>query len=82
MSFQSETTALEDIQNYGKLWAEYAEHKSKYVKNYKFSPNLVPPHSYGKWMTTIAYEAVSDQGPVWVQEGAFFQGSWKVVLND
>ena len=28
------------------------------------------------------YEAVSDQGPVWVQREAICQGSWKMVFND
>ena len=29
----------------------------------------------------LLYEAVSDQGPVWVQSKPNFQGSWKAFLN-
>ena len=35
------------------------------------------------WLTVphSKYEAVSDQGPVWVQREAIFQGSFKAFLN-
>ena len=39
----------------------------------------------GSWhfiyLVFITYEAVSDQGPVWVQSEPIFQGSWKAFLN-
>ena len=89
----SSLVAVQGKQTLGPIWVSRlnfqwnSQRQQQVGSSWRMSPELNCPivlnmiTNTSTQNTSIAYEAVSDQGPVWVQREAIFQGSCKAFLN-